>query len=152
MKKIIYLFALVMLVSGCANPGIIRLSSDTYMISREDHGGIFGNAANMKANVIRDANRFAAKQEKAVIPISTKERPMRSWQPAGWATIEYQFKVVDKDDSRLKEDNKEVEMQPGEDLTAKLKTLNKLLADGLITQKEFAESKQRLLDNYSAKK
>ena len=34
----------------------------------------------------------------------------------------------------------------------KLKTLNKLMSDGLITQKEFEERKQELLDNYTGKK
>jgi hypothetical protein len=33
----------------------------------------------------------------------------------------------------------------------KLKTLNKLLADGLIKQKEFDEQKQKLLDDYTSK-
>jgi hypothetical protein len=33
----------------------------------------------------------------------------------------------------------------------KLKTLNKLLADGLITQKEFDDQKQKLLNDYTSK-
>lgn len=82
-------------VTGCANPGIVKLSSDTYMLSRTDRGGIFGNAAAMKADVIREANEFAASQGKIVIPISLHETPM---YPMHFATIDYQFCIVDESD------------------------------------------------------
>jgi len=136
------------------------------MISREDHGGIFGNAARMKAGVIRDANEFAESQGKTAIPVSTNERPMRAWVPAGWATIEYQFKVVDKNDPEARRttlmprpdvgiDKTEkvsadirskdtTEKQP--DLYTELTKLDDLRKKGLITDVEFETQKKILLD------
>jgi hypothetical protein len=43
------------------------------LLSREDRAGIFGNAAALKAGVIRDADAFAASQGKVAIAISTHE-------------------------------------------------------------------------------
>jgi hypothetical protein len=67
------------------------------MISREDHRGIFGSLANLKAEVIREANEFAAKQGKIAVPISAHEKPLGNG-PAQWASFDYQFRVVDKSD------------------------------------------------------
>ena len=39
-----------------------------------------------------------------------------------------------------------------EELADKLKTLNKLLSDGLITKKEFEEQKQKMLNDYTSRK
>jgi len=78
----------------------VRVSPDTYMLYREDHAGIFGNATAMKANVIREANEFAEKQGKIVVPVLMSETPMGNG-PAQWAKCEYQFRVVDKDDPEV---------------------------------------------------
>jgi hypothetical protein len=57
MKRMILL---VILLSGCvSNPGVVELWPGTYMLSRVDHGGIFGNEAALQANVVREANDFA---------------------------------------------------------------------------------------------
>jgi nitrogen regulatory protein PII-like uncharacterized protein len=45
----------------------------------------------------------------------------------------------------------DIKTENKEELVQKLKTLNKLLADGLITQNEFEEQKKKLLDNYTNK-
>ena len=67
---------LVVALSACAaNPGIVEMSPGTYMLSREDKGGIFGNASAMKSGVIKEANAFAASKGKVAIPISTHETP-----------------------------------------------------------------------------
>ena len=84
-------------LSGCANPGIVKLSPDTYMLSREAHGGIFASTSALKAGVISDANAFAESQGKVAIPLSSKETPMGNG-PAQWASFDYQFRVVDKND------------------------------------------------------
>lgn len=91
----------LLVLSACANPGIVKLSPDTYMLAREAHGGIFASAASMKADVIQEASDFAAKQGKIAVPISVKEKPMGNG-PAQWASIEYQFRTVDKDDPAVR--------------------------------------------------
>ena len=93
---------LLVVVMGCASsPGIVQLSPDTYMIAKEDHGGIFGSLAKLKADTIREANKFAASQGKVAIPIATKEKPMGICC-GQWAAFEYQFRIVDKNDPEVR--------------------------------------------------
>lgn len=94
--------SLVAVVTGCANPGIVKLSPDTYLLSRTDKGGIFGNASAMKADVIREANEFAASQGKIVTPISLNESPMYIGH---FASVDYRFRVVDKSDTEAQHVN-----------------------------------------------
>ena len=88
---------LVSALAACANPAVVQLSPDTYVLSKEDHAGIFGSMAKLRADVINEANAFAAKQGKVAIPLSSKEKPV-GYGPAQWASFEYQFRVVDKND------------------------------------------------------
>lgn len=88
---------LVIFIAGCASTDIVKLSPDTYMLTQEDHGGIFAfNRGAMKSDAIREANKFAENQGKIAIPISTHEHPVGIL--GDWASFEYQFKVVDKND------------------------------------------------------
>jgi hypothetical protein len=98
------------MVSGCANPGIVKVSGNTYILSREDHAGMFGSASRLKAGVIRDANAFAEKQGKVAVPISAKEHQMGVM--ADWASFEYQFKLVDKDDPETRNTSMQIEVSP----------------------------------------
>jgi hypothetical protein len=97
MKRPILLAVTMLAVTACANPGIVQLSPDTYMLSRVDKGGVFGNAAAMKASVIQQANDFAASKGKVAIPISTHEEPVRIGQ---FASFDYQFKLVAPDKAK----------------------------------------------------
>ena len=97
MKKA--LSAVFVLIAGCANPGIVQISPDTYMLSRTDKGGVFGNAFAMKAEVINKANAFAKKQGEVAIPISTNEAPM---QIGRFASFDYQFGLVDPDSAEAR--------------------------------------------------
>jgi len=65
--------AFFLILSGCANPGIVRISPNTYMLSKEDHAGIFGSQAKMQADVIGQANAFAESQGKIALPVSIHE-------------------------------------------------------------------------------
>jgi hypothetical protein len=92
--KIILFFGLAALLCGCANPGIVQISPNTYLLSREDHGGIFGSASALKAGVFHDATVFAEKQGKAEIPISAREHPVGIL--GDWASFELTFRLADK--------------------------------------------------------
>ena len=150
------------ILGGCGNPGIVQLSPDTYMLSRQDNAGIFGNASVMKADVIREANEFAAKQGKVAIPITSNSTRMA---PGRFATFEYQFRVVDKDDPEAKRTaltrdpdtiiekhdtvssdirTKDVS-EKNPDMYAELIKLDDLRKKGLITDAEFEAQKQKLL-------
>lgn len=82
-------------------PEIVQVTSNTYMIFKEDHKGIFGSLAKMKIAIIKQANEFAAGQGMVLVPISCREKPLGQG-PAQWATFEYQFKLVPKSDPEAK--------------------------------------------------
>jgi hypothetical protein len=99
MKRFVSLLVAVVAVCviGCATNQMVQLSPDTYMIVKEDAAGIFGSMAKLKTDVIRQANAFAAKQGKIAVPLATNEKPV-GFGPGQWASFEYQFRVVDKND------------------------------------------------------
>jgi hypothetical protein len=90
MKRIILT---ALFLAGCvSNPGVVELSPGTYMLSRIDHGGIFGNEAALQANVVNEANAFAKSKGKVAFAVSTHLDPMR---PGHFASFQYQFRLVD---------------------------------------------------------
>lgn len=146
---------------GCANPGVIQVSPDTYMLSREDHAGIFGNAGSLRAGVISDANNFAASQNKIAIPISSQFTPTA---PGRFASFEYQFRVVNKDDPEARRTalmpradmvveqkqkinaNVSVESVKSNDLYTDLLKLEDLRKKGILSKTEFEAQKKILLE------
>jgi hypothetical protein len=161
--KIISILLLAILLSGCANPGIVKLSPDTYMLSRADHAGIFGNSAKLKASVIKDANEFAENMGKVAIPLSSNETPV---YPGHFATVEYQFRVIDKDDPEAKrshlaprpdvviENNEkikaDIKVEEGKskspDTYTELLKLDDLRKKKIITDSEFEAEKAKILN------
>ena len=158
----ILLIVYILLLTACANPGVVRLSPDTYMLYREDHAGIFGSSSSLKAGVIEDANAFAAKQNKVAIPISSNFKPMGGG-PAQWASFEYQFSVVDKNDPLvrrtalkpradivIKKDEKNttsINIKSSKDMYSKLIRLEDLRKKGILSKEEFEEQKKKILNN-----
>jgi len=100
-KNILGSTIILFVLLGCANPDVVQISGDTYMLAREDHAGIFGSSSKLKAEVIKDANEFAKSKSKVAVPISVREKPVGN-SPGDWATFEYQFKLVDKENSETK--------------------------------------------------
>jgi len=102
MKKFIITIAFcsALLLASCANPSVVQISPSVYQLARADHGGIFGNRDALKAGVIGDANAFANGQEKVAIPISAKEHPVGIL--GDWASFEYTFSVVEKNDPQAR--------------------------------------------------
>lgn len=158
---------LLPLVSLAGEPEVIQLSPDTYMITKADHGGIFGGGIpKLKTTVIKQANEFAARQGKIAIPLATSERPMGNG-PAQWATFEYQFRVVDKTDPEARRTSLaprpdtviSIEAAPPppvatpkederiDDLYSKLIKLDDLRKRGLISDAEFQSEKRKLLEH-----
>ncbi len=154
----ILLLGTLTIIYGCSNLGIVKVSPDTYLLAREAHGGIFQSAAKMKADVIKDANEFAAKQGKVAVPIYAKEKPMGNG-PAQWASFEYQFRVVDKDDPsntraqvvhnpniRIdKRDQDTIGIKTKSQQYEELLALDKLRKNGIITEEEFRQEKREIL-------
>ncbi len=153
---------LVVCLFACANPGIVKISPDTYLLSKEDHAGIFGSMAQLKTEVIQEANTFAEAQGKVAIPISTFEKPVGN-TPGSWARFDYQFRVVAKDDPEArrtslkprpdlvieKSEKTDVRLkdlsQPRRDIYTELLKLDDLHKRGVLTDAEFEQEKKKLL-------
>ena len=171
MKTTTQLFGILMLLmaaafTGCQSPGIVQMSPDTYMITKEDHRGLFaaGSRAKLKTETIREANAFAESKGKIAIPIFLKEHPMGVM--GDWASVEYQFKVVDKSDPEalrtslvpradlVVEKSEKIsadvrtkdETDKKLDLYTELTKLDDLRKKGLITDTEYESEKQKLLN------
>lgn len=131
------------------------------MLSRADRAGIFGNTAALKAGVIKEANEFAESQGKVAIPLASHETPV---YPGHFATFEYQFRVVDKNDPEARRTSlvprADVVIEKTEKISADVRTkedkapdlyteltkLDDLRKKGIITDDEFAVQKKRLLE------
>ncbi|WP_100658826.1 SHOCT domain-containing protein [Alteromonas flava] len=156
MKKLIIVLMALLLIFACAsNPGIVEVSKDTYIISRIDKAGIFGNAAKMKADVIQEATAFAKNRGKVAVPISIDETPMA---PGRFASIEYQFRLVEENDPSTRdaklankadfilEAKSQVSVKDeSKDIYEELIKLDDLRKKGIITDEEFEAEKRKLL-------
>lgn len=94
MKKVLLLM-IVSLFYGCAyNSGVIPISKDTFMVSRQARTGFFG-MANLKAEAVQEATDYCISKGKALYVTSTNES-----QPpyilANYPRAEVQFMCVDK--------------------------------------------------------
>jgi hypothetical protein len=159
MKRLCSIVAILLV--GCANPSVVELSPDTFLLSREDHAGIFGSASALKAGVISDANAFAASRGKVAIPISAHETPVGVM--GKWAKFEYQFRVVDKNDPEVRRTSlvprPDMVIEKTEKISADIRTkdqstkdvytelikLDDLRKRGILTEVEFEAQKRKLL-------
>ena len=166
LRSTLVLASVIMISSlaGCANPGIVKLSPDTYMLSRTDKGGVFGNASAMKADVIREANEFAASQGKIAVPLSLNESPIYIGH---FASVDYQFRVVaqsdpaarslslvprpdvviEKTEKRTVDVNAKDQMDRSKNIYAELLKPDDLRKRGILSQQEFEAQKKKLLDS-----
>ena len=161
---ILILIVLALALSGCFSSNIVKLSPDTYMIRVEDHGGIFAfNRGKLKSSAIQQANDFAASKGKVAIPIAMNEHPVGVL--GDWAAVEYQFRVVLKDDPEAKRtsltpspniviENKskisgDIETKDKtertKDVYIELIKLDDLRKKGIITEEEFEAQKKKIL-------
>ena len=79
------------LAAGCMSPGVVKVSADTYKLSRVDAGGAFADAAAMRASVIDEANAFARSKGMVAVPVSMTEDTMRVGH---LSTIDYEFRLA----------------------------------------------------------
>ena len=159
LRRIIYLCFIVMLMCGCArNTGVVSIGQDTYMISRQAATGFEGSGG-IRDAALQEASKFCVSQGKSlhVILIGGHHPP---YILGNFPKVDIQFMCLDQNDPRLKSsdlpsssqltENKDFTRDNNYELEAKIKTLNKLLEDGMITKDEFDEQKQKLLDNYTS--
>jgi len=157
-------FALSILVTllGCASPDPTMISPGVYMISRTSAAGsVFANMAQLKADTIESANKFAESKGKIAVAVSLRdERPI-----PGFPLVEYQFRLADpgtvgdstvmlrKDPNITIQQNDNVTIKPDQstprepqkDLYTELLKLEDLKKRGLLTEDEFQAQKRKLL-------
>lgn len=137
------------------------MSQDTYMLAKTDRAGVFGNAAKLKADVLKEASDFAESMNMVAVPLSAKETPVA---PGRFASYEYQFKVVPKDSPEAKGGHlvprADVVIEKNEKIEADIKTenvektdtytellkLNDLKEKGVLTEEEFQSEKAKILN------
>jgi|GEM_PF-439261 len=79
------------LAAGCMSPGVVKVSADTYKLSRVDPGGVFADAAAMRAAVVDEANAFARSRGMIAVPVSLTEDTMRVGH---LSTVDYEFRLA----------------------------------------------------------
>ena len=149
-----------LVVAACTSAGIVELSPDTYRLSRVDGGGIYANAAAMKASVISEADAFAASRGKIAVPIATHEEALRG----RLSTIDYEFRLVPPGDPALtpRDPALPTQLATGEtvgkgdirpaatsvskpDYYTELIRLDDLRKRGILTEDEFQTLKAKIL-------
>ena len=160
-----------LIIVGCANPPIVSLGTELFLLSKEDHAGIFGSMAKLKADTIREMNDFAKKRGKEAVPVSVREKPVGN-TPGDWASVACQFKLVDRSSPETSNAsintnrqtlpvrpnfavqgaqniNADVTVRSSEqkdnDIYTKLLKLDDLKKRGIITDTEFQEQKSKIL-------
>ncbi len=160
MKRILLAIVAATLI-GCATAPAVPMGNDTYMISQTSAGGVFRSMSSLKTEVLEHANAFAASKGKVAVPIAGKEAPA---YPGHMPSFEYQFRLVDKNDSRAEGGalipRADVVMDvhnaapvaptntaPGtsKDVYTQLLKLDDLRKRGILTESEFDAQKAKLL-------
>jgi hypothetical protein len=88
--KLYALMGALLVFSGCGTPSVIQLTPDTYLISRASAAGMFVNMPKLKAEVIQQAQAFAANQGKRAEPVNMNE----TFPTHGFPSFDYQFRLV----------------------------------------------------------
>jgi len=155
------LLAACLLLAGCASPGVMQLSTDTYVISKSSAAGAFTNMAKLRASAIQEANAFAESKGKVAVAMGAREVVPTH----GFPSYEYQFRLLDKNDPRAQgvslDPRADVVIEKHEtvrrdvtttdktetkpDVYAEIMKLDDLRKRGLITDAEFETQKQRIL-------
>jgi len=81
---------LAVLLVGCRSSGVLQVSADTYLITKRSGAGMFANVPGMKAEVIQQANAYAAGKQMKLEPIDLTE----STPAHGFPSVTYQFRLV----------------------------------------------------------
>ncbi|HHT9145480.1 MAG TPA: SHOCT domain-containing protein [Candidatus Wunengus sp. YC61] len=148
--KIVIALLVCLGLCGCAvNSGVIKIGKDTYKVSHQAATGFVGGSG-LKDAALLEASEFCASQGKSmkVLLVGGNHPP---YILGNFPKVEVQFMCLDANDPRFKENNEKVNIQSEDALASKIKNLNKLLSDGLITKGDFEEQKKKLLNDYTNK-
>lgn len=138
------------IISGCAGySGVIKTGEDTYKVYCRSASGFVSIKASKNA-ALAEASDYCAMQGKKlkILSIKSSKPP---YILGNFPRTTVQFMCLDENDPRIEDGDKKTSMQSSNDLETKIKNLNKLLSDGLITESDFEEQKAKLLNDYTSK-
>lgn len=134
--------------SGCGtDSGVVKIGEDTYKIYKRAGTGFHGGTA-IRARAMSEAIEFCACQGKIF-----KKLKMEGSHPpyilGNFPKMTLQFMCLESDDPGLTKNVNPENTRTKNDIETKIKTLKKLLSDGLITKNDFEEQKRKLLTDYT---
>jgi hypothetical protein len=90
-----YLFAIgIVLLVGCAvNSGVVATGPDTFMVSRQAATG-FSGLGDLKAQALREANKYCADKGKSMQEINTSESKP-PYILGNFPRVEVEFRCLD---------------------------------------------------------
>jgi hypothetical protein len=143
-RSLFLLAAPAALFTGCSTPGVVQVSSDTYMVTILDRTGMLSiEPAKVNAQAINQAMEFAEAKGKSISPVSFEQHS--GGLIGEWGSVEYRFKLVDKEVPQAKR-AKADDNDNNQDVYAELVKLDDLRKKGILTEAEFASEKQKLLN------
>lgn len=76
-------------LGGCASSGVIQTDPDTYMLTKKNAGGMFGNVENVKADLYVEANEYCARTNRQVQALSAETQGAIPAVRMGGATLTF---------------------------------------------------------------
>jgi len=141
------LVGVLLLLSGCASTGVIRMDQDSYMIGKKDGSPGIGVSLSNKAAVYREANAFCREKGLEVKTLSETVTPA---MPARLGSTELHFKCVSPTEaaqpvSPVPSKSAEAVKTAPADIYEELTKLDELRKKGIITEDEFQARKAKIL-------
>jgi len=102
-KQAITLFSLILLITGCASPGVIPAGPDTFTVTSGTSAGF--SSANVRAEVYLLANKFCEERGLIMVPVSMDAREGALGRHPPSATLV--FKALSPGDPEIKRVNVE---------------------------------------------
>jgi hypothetical protein len=164
------------LFTGCATtegtPVVTQLSPDTYMITIRARSSYFAmDKPKFTSQAVNHSLDYAASKGKVAVPITLRENTAGMFED--WVNVEYEFRLVDKNDPRANRNKSDADQKPApakqpepvkqpapikppepvtktdtrtkQDVYNDLLKLDDLRKKGIITQEEFEIEKKKLL-------
>lgn len=149
-------------VAHAAKPKFVQISKDIYLVTVQNHAGVFGSESTTKRKAIEAANKFAQDKGMEIEPFALEYRGAGG--PGHWPAAEYQFKLVPLGQGNSMGLRKKTELdvtvntnaptpaptsQPAasssSDMYSELLRLDDLHKRGILTDAEFKSQKAKLL-------
>ena len=83
-------------LAGCASSGVRPADGDTYLVSKKNTGGMFGNAEALKGDLYEEANAFCRGQGRVVQTVSASHESAIPFVRMGGASLQFRCVAAPK--------------------------------------------------------